>query len=314
MRTRRYRCSSAASRSAACSTPCSGSAAARLFTSCSPGSSPTRGWARDDALPLRALRDGEPPGDRDPRPPARRPWAGARRGRARGRKLGAALPRHLRADVQPLPLPLHALVPGVAPCARPRRPRLDPLGDPDAARDRRPSLRRAGARLAGALRPGHAAPLSAGDPGLRGRLPPRDPALAQQSRAREPLRRRRRGQWGEAPHPAGGVRLPLARRRRLVDRIHGRTRRRARARPDRPRLARARTAGSSAAHRLCRPHPHAVLPRRPLRRELGARVAPPDLHPALPRARGRVGNPRRHAQRPLRRLAGSTRRRRPAPV
>ena len=56
----------------------------------------------------------------------------------------------------------------------------------------------------------------------------------------------------------------------------------------RTRIALARERPQSALlTALRRPHPDALLPRRPLRRELGARVAPPDLRPAVPRARGR---------------------------
>ena len=132
----------------------------------------TRRRAPRDAPALRALRGREHPGDRDPRQPARRARARARRDRARGGELGAALPRDLRADVQPLPVPLDALVPRPPPRAEAgRRARLGALGPDDAADDRRAPVRRARPRLAGALRPGH--PASAG----ARRSPPSRPSV-----------------------------------------------------------------------------------------------------------------------------------------
>ena len=95
--------------------------------------------------------------------------------------------------------------------------------------------------------------------------------------------RRRR----QAAHAAGGVRVPLARRRRRVDRLRRRPRDRPRCSRCRPRLAGAETTPQRAPHRLRGDHADALLPRRPVRRELGARVAPPDLRAAVLRPRGR---------------------------
>ena len=97
-------------------------------------------------------------------------------------------------------------------------------GADDAADDRRAPVRRARPRLAGALRPRHPGALAPGDPRLRGRRHPRDPALAREPRARRPLRRRRLGSGGGLSHAAPGLRVSLARRRRLVGRLHGRAR------------------------------------------------------------------------------------------
>ena len=99
------------------------------------GRRPRGGRPLRDALPLGALRGRERAADRSARKPAGRAGAGAGGDGARGGELGAALPRGLRADVQPLPLPLHALVPRPPARARARRrPRLDALGGRDAAR------------------------------------------------------------------------------------------------------------------------------------------------------------------------------------
>ena len=140
-------------------------------------------------------------------------------------------------------------------------------------------------------------PAAPGGPRLRGRRRARDPALAEQPRAREPLRRRRRRRWRRSSarrarcSPTSGTspatRPPATRGVLVVVLLLALLGLIALAR-ERPR--------ERAAHRLRRPHPHALLPRRPLRRELGARVAPPDLRAAVPRARGRQRDRRRHAR------------------
>ena len=137
-------------------------------------------------------------------------------------ELGPALPRHLRAHVQPLPLPLDALVPRAAPRARPRRPRAwIALGDRHAARDRVAPVRRARARLAGALRPGDAAAGSARRVVAFGAvlllaIPLWRSSVVLANRLDVGVGRRRR----QAAHAAGGVRVPLARRRRRLHRLH----------------------------------------------------------------------------------------------
>ena len=111
--------------------------------------------------------------------PPRRARARPRRDRARCGELGAALSRDLRADVQPVPVPRDGLVPRPPPRAEARRlGRLGALGPGDAADDRHAPVRRARPRLPGALRRRHPRALAAGDPRLRGRRHPRDPALA----------------------------------------------------------------------------------------------------------------------------------------
>ena len=107
------------------------------------------------------------------------------------------------------------------------------------------------------------------------------------------------GGGGALRTPRRGVRVPLARRRRLVRRLHRRARRRARASPSLGLAVLARERPRSALlAALRRPHADALLPGRPLRRELGAAVAPPDLRAAVPRARGRRGDRRLGARAP----------------
>ena len=68
--------------------------------------------------------------------------------------------------------------------------------------------------------------------------------------------RRRR----QAAHASGGVRVPLARGRRRLDRLRRRPRDRARVRGVRPRLAGAETAAQRAPHGLRRDHADGLLP------------------------------------------------------
>ena len=291
-RTRRCRCSSAASRSATCSTSCSASAAARRSTSCSRGSSPTPAAASGRCASLGALRRREHPRDRDPRQAPRRARAGARRDRARRRQLGAALPRHLRADVQPVPVPLDALVPRAAPRARPRRRRAwVPLGGRDAAGDRaRTRTARSCSARRGSTCLSRARRIRQAIPAFAAVLVLAIPLWRAQPRPREPLRRRRRRRRRQAEHAREVFALPLARRRRLLDGLR-------RARSSVVLVfavlglaAPAPSTGPEAAllTACVAAHPDAVLPRRPLRRQLGARVAAPDLRAAVPRARDRA--------------------------
>ncbi len=107
--------------------------------------------------------------------------------------LGAPLPRDLRPDVQHVPLHERPLVPRTAAGARAgRATRLGALGGRRARHGRDAPLRRARARLAGALRPDSAGAGARGGVGVRGRARARDPVLAGEPRARRPLRRRRR--------------------------------------------------------------------------------------------------------------------------
>ena len=112
----------------------------------------------------------------------------------------------------------------------------------------------------GLLRPCHPGALAPGDPRLRGRRRPRDPALAREPRARRSLRHRRHGEQRRPLHAAPGLRVSLARRRRLVSRIHRRARRLPPARPRRPRIPRPRPTPRRAPRRLRRPDADALLP------------------------------------------------------
>ena len=78
---------------------------------------------RPDRAPTRlgALRAGEPAAHRAARRAARRPSGRVDHDRARLRELGAAVPRRLRPDVQPVPLHERALVPGAPVGDRPGR-------------------------------------------------------------------------------------------------------------------------------------------------------------------------------------------------
>ena len=206
---------------------------------------------RDHALLLRAVRGREHPGDRRTRQPAGRSRACTGRLRARGGELDPPLPRHLRPHVQPLPASSRRS--RTSPCsARPNEAGTrawTALGHRHAAHHRVAPVRRARARLAGPLRPGHPQPAPPGRRRLRCRAPPRRPALAQQRRARQSSGRRCGRRRRQAAHASGGVRVPLARRRRRLDRLRRRPRDRARVRGVRPRLAGAETAAQRAPDR-----------------------------------------------------------------
>ena len=219
--------------------------------------SPRRGGGalgrRADRAPtrLRALRAREPAAHRAARRAARRPSGRVDHDRARLRELGAAVPRRLRPDVQPVPLHERALVPRAALGDRPRRRvavrALGPRGD---RVHREPSVRRARARLAGPLRPARAAPRSRGASSRLPRSGSRHAVLARRPPPREPLRRRRgRQRERQARRAAAGAPLPEGRRRRLHRGLVGA------ARPD-PRARRVRRARALAAE------PTRCVPRR----------------------------------------------------
>ncbi len=107
---------------AASSSTSPASAAVRRCTSCSPGPSPISASASGPSARLRRVRAS---------PACRSSRCSAAGSRAAGQRssrscilaaeLDVPLPRRLRTDVQPVPLPLCLLVPRPTPCARPRR-------------------------------------------------------------------------------------------------------------------------------------------------------------------------------------------------
>ena len=201
--------------------------------------------ARGAAARLDALRRRERAADRAARRAAHRPRRRARRDGDRRAELDAALPRHLRPDVLDLPLHGDAVVHRAAAGARAARPaRLAPLGARDARLHRDASVRRARARVAGALRPLLAA-AARGVRAVRRGLRARDPVLAQRHRAREPLRRRRRRRRDEARQPVRDPQVPRAGRRRLHRRLARGARRRAAARARGVRAARRARGGAA---------------------------------------------------------------------
>ena len=82
---------------------------------------PSRPRPRQPAPRLGSVRGREPAADRAARPTARRTLDGADRDGARRRQLGVPLPRRLCPDVQPVPVPLVAVVRPPAARTRPRR-------------------------------------------------------------------------------------------------------------------------------------------------------------------------------------------------
>ena len=129
--------------------------------------------------------------------PPDRPADGARRDAARRRQLDDPLPRHLRPDVQPVPLHLDALAPAPPACARAQDlGALGGMGSGDARAARHAAVRRARAPGRGRLR-GRAASSTAAaaspPPGrARGGARARGAALADVRPARVPLRGRAR--------------------------------------------------------------------------------------------------------------------------
>src|SRR6266511_1764801 len=143
-----------------------------------------------------AERGRKRPADRATRCAPRRPDGRPRGGAPRGRHLGAALPRDLRAHVQPLPLYEPALVPRARVRAR-QRPaaRLRPVGTGAAGGARKPSLRRARDRRAGIV----CRPAARTD--------------ARSARDARPPRRRRHSLLVGRPRPAQPLRRRCGRRR-----------------------------------------------------------------------------------------------------
>ena len=150
--------SSPSSRSTNCSTSCSRSGAARR---------PTSSWRvaalrrrSDRASPrLRPLRARGPAADRDPRRPARRPCGRVDHHRARLRELGAAVPRRVRPDVQPVSL--HERRSYLALLWRSTwRRSISGCGVSRLSLHLEPSVRRAGAHVAGPVRRARASPRS----------------------------------------------------------------------------------------------------------------------------------------------------------
>ena len=161
---------------------------------------PPRVRARGPAHPVGRVRSRQPSSRRRSRPPSRRPAGRARRRGDRRAELALPLPRRLRPDVQPLPLPLARLHPRAA--ARARERRAGPLGrlgrrvagDGGRAPVRDPAARRAGGvRAARRTRPN-----PGGNRRGRRRPRPRHPVLAHRPRPRGTVRRRRRRRGREA--------------------------------------------------------------------------------------------------------------------
>ena len=217
--------------------------------------------------------------------------------RAGGCELGLPLPRGVRAHVQPLPVRLDAC-------------RSSPSsGRPSAAARGAwilwavAMLLTIGSHQYGALVLGAQGlyvlvtrtPAAAGDPRVRRRVPAGDPALAEQPGAGEPAR----GRFGQRRRPAhapAGVHVPLARRGRLVGRLRRRPGDRVPLRRARDRLAGADTPEVGGADRVRPDHARAVLPGRPVRRELRTPVTTSDLRAAVLRPRDRERD-RRHLAR-----------------
>ena len=117
------------------------------------GRRPPRRRPDGAAAGLGALRGGEHSGAGCPFGTARRTSGRARRDGARLGQLAHALPRRLRADVQPLPAHERALVPRAPRRGRARGAQpLGAVGTRGACGDREPSLRGSRLRLAGRLR------------------------------------------------------------------------------------------------------------------------------------------------------------------
>ena len=200
--------------------------------------------SRRPAARVGDLRDGDRAGRRAARQEARRPADGSRSDGALLGQLDAALPRRVRAHVQPVPVHERALVPRAA--ARQREadaPCVGAVGDRDAALRRGPPVRRARAGDTGRLRRAHAGAAPCRRSRVRDRPHSRHPVLAYRSRARRALRRRRRQRVDDARQPGIDRVLPRDRRGRLHRGLHPGDHGRAAARPRglrEPRPARSR--------------------------------------------------------------------------
>ena len=222
-------------------------------------------------------------------PSSRRTLRGADRDRTRRRQLGVPLPRRLRPDVQPVPVPLAAVVRPSAPRARSWHvEELDALGRRHPARGRIASLRRPRSGGPGRVRARRApgAPATGGGR-VRGRGGRRHAVLAHRPRARGPVRRRRRRPRRQARRPVGDRHVPVADGRRLQHRPLARSHRRAGARADRARDGGHR---SPSARALRDRRPRGGVPRCAPRRLDVTRVAPPHLRPAVLRHPRSCGN------------------------
>ena len=213
------------------------------------------------------------------RPPAGRPVGRAGRGRARRAELAVPLPRRLRPDVQPVPLPLarlHACPPrarssaaagGAGRCGSRAScswwPHTRTASCCSAAQASSCSLA-ARDRIREAIARG------------RGGARARHPVLAHRPRARGPVRRRRRRRRREARRPGGGRAVPLAVGRRLRPPAGGRSRSPSCSRCGR--RDRASCGATAARSSLCLVGvTGGGVPRREARRLGGTRVAAPDL-------------------------------------